>query len=345
MIRRYRLVLGALAIVVALCIAAFNYIGAHKPHLVRRFFQSRQPASRPSLAHLSPEEAFPRLQDGYVRPRKVPLDTATYKVIVQGDSEPIMHSLMVQNIGAETVHHFWLWMEGRPNYHNMDTLLDWIIEPEMTSEENVLAILGHFREHMAHFCPPGGREGYDPIKAFAVYGYGICHTVQNAAGAMLEEVGLRTRSVSLLNHHVNEVFYRRKWHLVDFDRSIIIRNDEGDIASYDDILANRHLLQSTEEARTLVPHFFGAEKPSGPGHERSYLSRRTRSNMIAATGEAIDVPAKGVEHVMEFTLRPAETVELRWKAGDKYFARLRPDEPVTRKVRKAAFQWNNPLAP
>lgn len=111
----------------------------------------------------------------------------------------------------------------------------------MTDEQKAIAVWKSVVMYRHQDAPPIEflHEGcvHDPIKAFNVYGYGMCCCASSNVEALARYAGLEARGWAVNLHSVPEVFYDGAWHL--FDASLInyFPKAEGGIASVEEIVA------------------------------------------------------------------------------------------------------------
>lgn len=83
----------------------------------------------------------------------------------------------------------------------------------------------------------------NPVAFLNNWGYGYCLNAATDLAQLLHERGYNTRIVQLFEHIVPEVFYQDKWHMLDPDKQIYFLNKDGQIASAEEIVNDRSLLQ------------------------------------------------------------------------------------------------------
>ncbi|HYE19199.1 MAG TPA: hypothetical protein VEA69_12180 [Tepidisphaeraceae bacterium] len=76
---------------------------------------------------------------------------------------------------------------------------------------------------------------HDPIKAWNVYGYGMCCCASANVQALSRYVGLESRGWGIINHSVPEVKWGGAWHMLDSSLITYFPKADGDVASVDEI--------------------------------------------------------------------------------------------------------------
>jgi len=258
------------------------------------------------------------------------LEQHSFRLQVAGDAPPAMEAVTLENVGGHTLRHVWLWLEGRPNYFNLKALNRSIMGQHMSVRQKALALLEFFRR-FPHFPPSGGPQCADPVRAFAVDGYGWCNTKARNAAAMLELEGIRVRPVALPGDHVADEFYdpaARKWSFIDFDLLKYFVGSDGAPLSYEE-LARRARTRPGLRQDDYFRLFF-AEDGSVP------LQRAPDPNESALEATLCGMDPQGnrrVEkasfwaHSMQFNLRPGESVHLKWRRGGFYYSEPAPPVP------------------
>jgi len=275
------------------------------------------------------------------------LELSRCRIHVDSASAPVMDSVTIENVGRGPVRNFWLWIEGRPNYYNLRTLNRSVMREAMSEREKALAVFEFFRD-LPRFPLSGGPHPADPIRAFAVNGYGWSDTKARNAAAMLELEGIRVRPAVLPGKHVANEFYdsrARKWCYVDYDLLRYFTDEAGRLLSYRE-LAER------ARARTELrdDEYFGLfyeEDGTVPLPRR----RRDYGGVLESTIEGLEADGRPYRetvsfynHSMRFTLRPGETVRLSWKRGGRYYGQPCPvpmEDPTPRSARFGGVLFSN----
>lgn len=226
----------------------------------------------------------------------------TYYITVTGTVDPENDFVSITNLGDEPIIGAKLVVNGK-DWSSIDSILDQIISPEMTDEEKALAIWQFGRENSYHWWTPSWAtlEVRDPVKIFNVYGYRFCSDIAAGIAAMFEYVGLPSRfwSVAGSLHAVSEAFYDGQWHMLDVDRDgLYLERDNRTVAGVDDILSDPSLVVRAGPAHADLVTLYGLTK---------YPDHVEPSNNRYAIG-----------HEISMTLRPKESLILRWHEDGLY---------------------------
>jgi hypothetical protein len=93
----------------------------------------------------------------------------------------------------------------------------------------------------------------NPILLFNAFGFGNCGDFASALTILAEEAGLKSRRVDLNMHSVTEIYYDNSWHMFDANLGIIIKNNDGSIASVEEIFNNPKLLDQIKSFPKKYP--------------------------------------------------------------------------------------------
>ena len=120
---------------------------------------------------------------------------------------------------------------------------DWkktYIQDAMTDDQKALAIWKTVVKYRHQTNPPD--EGicsdgnvHDPFKTIQVYGYGMCCCAACNVEGLARYLGYEARGRIISAHSVPEINYNGAWHLVDGSLMNYFRNEDGALASVDDI--------------------------------------------------------------------------------------------------------------
>ena len=303
------------------------------------------------------ETAFPRLPDGYTPPQT--LKDTKRSVAVPWGKDSASESLTVSNVSKKTVR-VWLWREGSPNYHDLETFLASLVSPEDGELQKVLAVYRHFDAHMQHQIGKeyGGTRMDDPIVAFADDGYGMCWTARNVAANILASLSLRERCLNLDAHTTTEVLIDGRWCHVDFNQIVMLRDEDGRILGYEGILERVRDPSHPWHDGELVLKYLGKKRfrkhflspdgsPFPQPRESSAHRNKPYTSASGPSGETVSVRVKGQEHVMQYRLRPGESIALSAVPGGEFFGRG-PD-PVNKGLpapyANGRFRYELDLAP
>lgn len=136
--------------------------------------------------------------------------------------------------------------QGAPDLSSQQAMLASILKPGMTDEEKSMAIWKFLVDWRYHFYPAEpGDEVHDPVKFLNVYGYGFCDDCASNFAVLARKAGVRSRTWGLSGHVVAEAFYDGKWHMFDPDHEVFYRNDQGVIASVEELAQHPELITKT----------------------------------------------------------------------------------------------------
>ncbi len=241
----------------------------------------------------------------------------------------------------------WIVSEHVPDFSTLDSLVADRRFAGKSGEELAIALwqvmvdaeLGIF-----HYCPAQemlwGKDVYDPLKVFNVYGFTICHCHANVLAMLCRAAGFDSRIANITGHEGTEVFYDGRWHYFDADIQMFHRLRPP----RDDVIASR---QDTYEDPSLVSD---QPNPSFPYHIPDRLPERF-ARLYESEPEYPDVMEEKI-HSMDFRLRPGEEMTRyfhhrgRWVVFPTYpaaFTRWRaetgPEGPTERFWPRR--QWGN----
>jgi len=128
-----------------------------------------------------------------------------------------------------------------PDVSSMEAWKKSYITDDMTDEQKMLAIWKTVVLYRSQDSPPNeylqnSLNVHDPIKTFNVYGYGMCCCAASNVEALARYLGYEARGRIIHAHSVPEVFYNDDWHLLDGSLINYFRDEEGEIASVDEII-------------------------------------------------------------------------------------------------------------
>lgn len=138
--------------------------------------------------------------------------------------------------------------EFRPDFHSLESIL---ADPRFAGKQGealALAIYDYFTSTLDgtwHWWTPSERAGdpygwgtvTDPVKLLNAYGWMLCGTNANVLQGLYQAAGMPSRIRGLPGHVVCEVFYERRWHILDVDMWTWFRTPEGHLASIEELSA------------------------------------------------------------------------------------------------------------
>ncbi|MEQ8852641.1 transglutaminase-like domain-containing protein [Gimesia sp.] len=200
--------------------------------------------------------------------------------------------------------------QGAPDLSSQQAMLASILKPGMTDEEKSLAIWKFLVDWRYHFYPAEpGDEVHDPVKFLNVYGYGFCDDCASNFAVLARKAGVRSRIWGLSGHVVAEAFYDGKWHMFDPDHEVFYRNDQGVIASVEELAQHPELITKTP-----------LDPIGSPSQAIARLYTTTADNRPSERKPAIR------DSNLAPTLEPGDRLEFDYIAAEYIHRRNMPDE-------------------
>ncbi len=200
----------------------------------------------------------------------------------------------------------WIVSEHVPDFSTLESLVNDPRFAGKSGQELAVALWQVMVDHdlgIFHYCPAQemfwGRDVYDPLKIFNVYGFAICHIHAHVLAMLFRAAGFESRIANIRGHEGTEVSYDGRWHYFDADIQMFHRLRPPD----EHIIASR---QDTYEDPTLVSD---QPNPSVPYH----IPDRPPEGFAELYKVAPSYPDALEEkvHSMDFRLRPGEEMT-RW---------------------------------
>jgi len=176
-----------------------------------------------------------------------------------------------------------------------------------TPGDRARAIWEYQRRQRFHACT-WDAECNDVLKVLNVYGYTLCGNEAHLINDLWKAAGLVTRRGRPIGHVVCEVLYDGDYHLLDSDEHVIcLERDNQTIASCAEVVRDHDLVKRT--------HTYGI------GHGESRKTDEFSASLYVYEGERSGDLGANTKHSMDLTLRPGESIELRWDhVGKEYSA-------------------------
>jgi hypothetical protein len=185
-----------------------------------------------------------------------------------------------------------------------------------------------------------GKDVFDPLKVFNVYGFTICHIHANVLAMLYKAAGLPARIAHITGHEGTEALYDGAWHYFD-----------ADIQMFHRLRPPRHETIASREDLYRDPSLVDEQpNPSNPYHMPDRLPEYLRK-LYESKPHYSDFLEERI-HSMDFRLRPGEELTRyfhhrgRWIVFPTYpeaFARYRsetgPEGPTERFWPRR--QWGN----
>jgi len=195
----------------------------------------------------------------------------------------------------------WVVSEHVPDFSTLANLVSSPRFAGKSGQELAIALWGMMVDRelgIFHYCPPRellwGKDVYDPLKIFNVYGFTICHVHANVLAMLYRAAGYPARIANITGHEGTEVFYDGKWHYFDADIQMFHRLRPP----HEDVIASREDLYRDPTLVSDQPN------PSNPYHFPDRLPE-TFYKAYASEPAYPDLMEERI-HSMDFRLRPGE---------------------------------------
>ena len=139
----------------------------------------------------------------------------------------------------------WVVSEGVPDFSTLESLAASPRFAGKSGQDLAIALWQVMVDHdlgIFHYCAPWdelwGKDSYDPLKVFNVFGFTICHIHANVLCMVARQAGLQARIANIRGHEGTEIFTDGKWHYFDADVQMFHRlrpPNENTIASREDL--------------------------------------------------------------------------------------------------------------
>ena len=228
-----------------------------------------------------------------------------YAAFVQGWQPN--RSVLIENVGETDVHNPWIVAGGKRNWRTLDDVVAEATRGYTSPADRARAIWEYQRRQRFHACT-WDAECNDVLKVLNVYGYTLCGNEAVVINDLWKAAGLATRRGYPIGHCVCEVLYDGDHHLLDSDEHVIcLERDNKTIASCTEVVRDHDLIKRT--------HTYGI------GHGESRKTDEFSASLYVYEGERSGDLGTNTRHSMDLTLRPGESIELRWDhVGKEYSA-------------------------
>ena len=215
-------------------------------------------------------------------------------------------SVRLENVGDTPVVNPWIQRAGTPDTRSLKAIVDSIITPDMSDKEKARRIW-EYEIHTRFHATTQDDEVADVVKLVNVYGYSLCYDESKDISDLWRAAGLKVRKGYPDGHSVAEVYYDDAWHLLDSDESIIaLLQDNETIASETQVVQDHDLTKRTHAYGVLANY----DEDEGETSAAAYFWEGERS------GEQPSL----TRHIMDYTLRPGESITWAWNPANLYHA-------------------------
>jgi hypothetical protein len=228
------------------------------------------------------------------------LTSFDFSVEVPGNFQPVMKYVEIECLEGRVTFPKIL-VAGGVDFSTLRAITDSITQGATSDEEKALSIfnfiVGPFFYHTTR-ATEKGRSFYNALKTINVYGYGWCMVHSSIFYALCRTAGLKVQS-SQCGHKWNRVRWDGKWHFFDCDLGMVIRDENNEILSIEEILGpKRKFALMAGDEFGLSPIGLSARKLNYP------LDKIRHTNLSIG------------RHSMSFTLRAGEKL-IRWWGGEE----------------------------
>ena len=200
----------------------------------------------------------------------------------------------------------------RPDYTSLETLLQ---SPQLAGKKGEALVLSIYElltstvDGTYHFWSPTETRGQprirrrveDPVKLLNVYGWAICGQMSAILYNLYRAAGLPARQIGVPGHCLCEVFFDRRWHILDVDMWTWFRAPDGHIASAYELAhdADALILQNSRKSNPC-----NLPDRTLEGYAEMYRDTVTVDDHVRDL-----LPHwSDRSHTMDFRLRPGETL-------------------------------------
>jgi len=171
---------------------------------------------------------------------RLPLELACAAVVVVSNSS--LATQAADNARPGTVCHVKVLSDKVADVSSLEAWKKSFLNEKMSDSEKAIAIWKSAVTFTFDCSPPQEMLEdencvRDPIKAFNVYGYGLCSDMAGQVEALARYAGFQARGWALQGHSVPEVFYENGWHLIDAAYIDYWPKADGKLAGIEEIAA------------------------------------------------------------------------------------------------------------
>lgn len=222
-------------------------------------------------------------------------------------------SVLIENAGQTDVQNPWIVVGDKRNRRTIEDIVAEATRGYTNAGDRARAVWEFQRRQRFHACT-WDAECNDPLKVLNVYGYTLCGNEAHVINDLWKAAGLTTRRGRPIGHVVCEVFYDGDFHLMDSDEHVIcLKRDNRTIASCAEVVRDHDLVKRT--------HTYGI------GRREDRKTDEFSASLYVYEGQRQGDFGNNTKHAMDLTLRPGESLELRWDhVGKEYSGGTDPEE-------------------
>ena len=196
----------------------------------------------------------------------------------------------------------------------VDSILKGLIKGGMSDEEKVLAVFHWIRRLIYHGDGPV-QYAYNFHHILHIYGHGSCLRQTTPMWVLLDRLGYKCRNGAIGGHHIIEVQYGGKWHLLDPHMTFYVydRAKPPTIASIEQIKADTTLVSDAVKEGRACPGFLLCGDPVSTFATRSGWKEMGNFPESRKYTPVIEEPFGRI------TLRRGETYVRTWMPGPYWF--------------------------
>jgi hypothetical protein len=199
----------------------------------------------------------------------------------------------------------------------------------LTDEQFALATWSFVSQHNQHYCSAGAPgddfdDAEDPMRLLHGFGFTCCDQSTDILVWLWRGAGYQARAARMAFHEVPEIYYHGSWHAYDADHKVYYIDDNNNVASVEEIIANPSLV-----ARTA-----GAD-----GNDPEGISAQWMADQYAGATPVYDYSTPSDETI--YSLRSSQTFTLRsGNSTTSIFHGPSADEPLASDtVNSGQFDW------
>lgn len=168
--------------------------------------------------------------------------------VLENQDGQIPAGMAIKNLGPNTIENLGFSLNGKKRPSCIEEIVHDTTSGAFNEEAKALALWSYVSKNRLHDWPPHtGREAFDPVKLFSVYGYGFCSHAAKALAILAENAGLKSRIRNAKEQHVVcEIQIDGHWSMFDPDGEVFYRTEGGKIASVDEICSNPNLVLTAQ---------------------------------------------------------------------------------------------------